>query len=65
MSHKGKVKWIPSLQVYQLLCESCGETLWVDVDGMELEVDGECNPPETLGISVKEEVGVKDYFGGA
>ena len=64
MTHKGKLHYIPALQSYQLRCQKCGEVLWVDVDGMELEIEGECNPPETLGISVKENVGIKDCFGG-
>ena len=63
--HKGKIKYIPALQGYQLICENCGEVLWVNVEGTEVEIEGECNPPETLGISVKENVGIKDVFGGA
>lgn len=64
MTHKGKVVYIAALQSYQMRCVDCGEVLFVNIEGMELEIEGECNPPETLGISVKEEVGVKDYFGG-
>ena len=64
MTHKGKLHYFPALQGYQFRCAKCGKTLLADIEKLEVEIDGDCDPPETLGISVKEEVGVKDYFGG-
>lgn len=65
MTHIGKVYYDPSLQGFWLKCKNCGGTFFADLEGKEIEVEGSCNPPETLGIHVKEEVGVKDHFGGA
>ena len=64
MTHRGKLHYFPALQGYQFKCKDCGETLLADIESIEVEVEGECNAPEVLGVSVKESVGVKDRFGG-
>lgn len=65
MTHKGKLHYFSALQGYQFICSNCGEVILVDVGRLEeVEVEGVCKPTEALGISVKENVGVKDKFGG-
>jgi hypothetical protein len=60
-----KFHWIPAVQEYHCICIYCGENLNITPESITFLADGDCNPPETLGINVKESVGVKDRFGGA
>ena len=66
--HTAKFHWIPAFQEYHCVCVHCGENLTtkynITPESITFPVDGSCTLTETLGISVKEEVGVKDYFGG-
>lgn len=65
MTHKAKILWIPAEREYKVICEACGETLLDGVDGIELEIEGECDDPgDVLGIHVKEDIGLEDIFGG-
>ena len=69
MTHRAKLHWIPAFQEYHLICMGCGKNITLE-DGIKIgdfiiDVAGECEPGETLGISVSDGVGVKDRFGGA
>ena len=65
MNHKAKIMWIPAEREYKVICEDCGETLIDDVNGLEIEVEGECEGQDSvLGIHVEETLGTKDVFGG-
>lgn len=67
--HKTKLHWIPAFQEYQLICTGCGENITLkhglEISQLVIDVDGECEPGEVLGINVRDGVGVKDHFGGA
>lgn len=65
MSHKAKILWVPAQREYSVICVHCGVTLMEGVDGIEFEIEGVCDGPgETLGISLKDEIGVEDVFRG-
>ncbi len=65
MNHVGKVLWVPSDREYHLICKLCGVVLLDDINGIELEYEGECEPEEnSLGVHAVEEIGSKDIFGG-
>lgn len=69
MTHKtAKLHWIPAFQEYHLICIDCGENFSLHhglrLEDLVINVEGECDPGETLGIHVEDGIGVKDIFGG-
>ena len=65
MNHKAKILWVPAQREYSVICVDCGVTLQEGVDGIEFEIEGECDPEtNVLGVNVSEDVGVGDVFDG-
>lgn len=63
--HIAKLFYFPATKTYEIRCIECGETLVKVPEDIETVFDfpGCCNPPETLGIKVKENIGVKEKVG--
>ena len=66
--HRASPQWIPAFLEHHLICTKCGRNLTL-LDGVELkdvvfELEGECEPGETLSVHVQDGIGVKDRFGG-
>lgn len=63
-SHRAKLFWLPGQEdgagVYQIRCIDCGAILVGNALNQEFELAGDCDPPETLGIRVSEQVGLED-----
>ena len=65
MNHKGKILWVPANREYSVICVHCGVTLQEGVDGIEFEIEGDCEDPgPSLGIEVEDGIGTDDVFGG-
>ena len=65
-NHRAKILWVPAQREYSVICVDCGVTLQEGVDGIEFEIEGDCEGQgETLGIEVEETIGTKDRFGAS
>lgn len=65
MTHKARIVYVPALSGYQLVCVKCGDVLANDIEEINIfEWPGNCEPHDTLGVSVKERIKSKDRFGG-
>jgi len=63
--HRCIISWVPATQTHQVICQKCGEVLYDDVTRMPpFFIQGDCNPGETLGIHVKEQIKVDATYGG-
>lgn len=69
MTHIAKLHWIPADRQYQLICTGCGRNFSreqdLELEDLVINIEGDCEPGETLGIHVADGLGVEDHFGGA